>query len=136
MRAISRPAMLAVAVGLGLLAGAAAAQTTPSPAFQQRFQAHDKNGDGRIDREEFHQWMVEIFYFRDKERKGYLTLEDLKGFGVSSETFKAINRKGDGKLTLEEFVNATFSDFEASDTNRDGTLTLEEMQAYARRTRQ
>ena len=134
IRAILGFVILAVAPAGALDAGPAAGQPAPAPEFMQRFQSYDKNHDGRIDREEFQQWMVEVFYFRDTARKGYLTLEDLRRFGVSSETFKAINRKGDGKLTLEEFLNATFRDFEAADTLHDGLLTPEELQTYLRRT--
>jgi len=106
----------------------ASAQT--GPPVKERFAGADKNRDGKIDREEFHQVAVESFYFRDKGRKGYLLIEELKE--ASPEAFKAANRKGDGRLTLEEYVNALFIDFDKADTNKDGSLTFEEMEVYSR----
>ena len=38
----------------------------------------DKNGDGRIDREEYHQRMTEVFFFIDANKDGSLTLAELK----------------------------------------------------------
>jgi len=101
-------------------------QRRPTP--RQRFDAADKNHDGRLDREEFYQLAVESFYFRDKEKKGYLTVDQLSE--TSSEAFKAANRKHDGRLTLEEYVNALFVDFDRADSNKDGTLSFEEIEAY------
>ena len=95
------------------------------------FKAADKNGDGRLDREEFRQAVIEGFYFRDKEHKGYLTADQLPE--ASPEAFKAANVKGDGRLSLQEEVNALFKDFEAADVNKDGTLTYEEFEAYVKR---
>jgi hypothetical protein len=43
------------------------------------FRAHDGNGDGRIDRAEFQEWMVDVFFQRDQGRKGYLTIGDVQG---------------------------------------------------------
>jgi Ca2+-binding EF-hand superfamily protein len=124
----------AVATGmiLGLLApatpGQAWAQT--GPALKERFAGADRNRDGKMDREEFHQVAVESFYFRDKDRKGYLVIAELKE--TTPEAFKAANRRGDGRLTLQEYVNALFVDFDNADTDKDGGLTFEEIQAYSR----
>jgi Ca2+-binding EF-hand superfamily protein len=90
---------------------------------------HDRNSDGRIDRAEFHDWMVEAFYRRDQARKGYLVVEDVKGV-MSPDRFAAANRKRDGRLSLPEFLNAVFQDFEAADLDKDGRLTMEEIEAY------
>jgi Ca2+-binding EF-hand superfamily protein len=115
-----------------VLGGQAVAQTIPRPDWKERFRMHDRNADGRIDREEFQQWMVEVFYFRDKDRKGYLVMEDLRDL-MAPETLKVLNRKGDGKLTLPEFLNAAFLDFEAVDVNRNGAIRIEEVEVYIRR---
>jgi Ca2+-binding EF-hand superfamily protein len=72
------------------------------------------------------------FYFRDKDRKGYLLIEQLKE--ASPEAFRAANRKGDGRLTLQEYVNALFIDFDKADTDKDGNLTFEEIEVYSRTT--
>jgi hypothetical protein len=42
---------------------------------------------------------VERFFFLDKGRKGYLTVEELRGM-AGPEAFKVANRKGDGKLLM------------------------------------
>jgi len=106
--------------------------TTMDPAkLREWFQSVDRNHNGRINRGEFHQWATERFFFLDKERKGYVTPQEVKDM-VGPEAFKVANRKGDGRLTLREFVNAVFQDFDAADRDKDGTLTLEEVEAYVR----
>ena len=124
---------LAVVTLLGLLlpAGPATAQTRQAPDTKTWVKEHDRNGDGRIDRGEFQDAAVEAFYFRDRDKRGYLTIEELKE--AAPEAVKAANRKGDGKLTPQEYVNALFKDFEAADTDKDGLLTVEEIDIYMRR---
>ncbi len=135
MRPNSGYLVLVMALVLAMFSGQALPQTIAEPNWKERFQAHDRNGDGRIDREEFQQWMVEVFYYHDKSHKGYLVSADVQG-AMRPEAFKAANRKGDGKLTLPEFLNAVFQDFETADVNRNGALTIEEFEKYFRRTGQ
>jgi len=117
-----------------LLVGDATAQTAPAPNLKEWFQQRDKNGDGKIDREEFYLGIIEIFYFRDKDKNGSLTIEELQGV-VSPEVVRAASRKGDNRLTLDEYVNALFKDFAAADTDGDGTLSFEEIDVYVRTNR-
>lgn len=115
-------------LGMLLLDGPAMAQNRPAPDTKSWVKEHDRNGDGMIDREEFNQAVIEAFFFRDKNKRGYLTIEELKE--APPEAVRAANRKGDGKLTLQEYVNALFKDFEAADTDKDGMLTVEEIDIY------
>ena len=132
MRCISL--IFATILALEIIGGLALAQTPMQgqPDWKARFRTHDRNGDGRVDRAEFQEWMIEVFYFRDKDRKGYLILEDVRGV-MAPETLKAINRKGDGKVTRQEFLNAVFVDFDAADVNKNGALTMEEIEVYISR---
>jgi Ca2+-binding EF-hand superfamily protein len=122
---------LIVAAALACLAGPALAQI-PAPDWREGFRAHDKNGDGRIDRAEFQNWVVDAFYFRDAGRKGYLVQADLQGL-ASPAVFQALNRKGDGKLTLREYLNALFQDFAAIDVDQNGSITVQEIEVYVKR---
>ena len=133
MRTTVRHLSVASVLGLLLLDGSAIAQTRPVPDAKAWVQRHDRNGDGMIDREEFHQAVIEAFFFRDKDKSGYLTIVELEG--ASPEAVKAASRNGEGRLTLQEFVNAVFKDFEAADTNHDGLLTVEEIEIYIRSAR-
>jgi len=133
MRTVYRYLGALSALGV-LLIGDATAQTAPPPTLKEWFQEHDKNHDGRIDREEFYQGIIEIFYFRDKDKNGYLTIEELQGV-VTPEVVKAASRKGENGLTLDEYVNALFKDFAAADTDGDGTLSFEEIDTYVRTNR-
>ena len=123
---------LIVVAAIGFLAGPAPAQVSV-PDWKEGFRAHDKNGDNRIDRAEFQDWVVDGFYFRDKGHKGYLVQADLQG-AASPEVFKAINRKGDGKLSMNEYLNALFQDFAAMDSNQNGSITIQEIEVYIKRT--
>jgi Ca2+-binding EF-hand superfamily protein len=116
------------------VAGGPAWAQLPSPSeLRQQFQETDRNGDGKIDREEFHRRSVELFYFLDKDRKGYLVLAAIRG--LSADDFKAANRRSDGKHTLEEFLNARFRHFDLADSNGDGVLTLQEVETHVGRLR-
>ena len=131
MRISFRCLAVVAVLGLFLLDGPATAQNRPAPDAKTWVKEHDRNGDGKIDREEFHQAVVEAFFFRDKDKSGYLTIEELKE--AAPEAVKAASRKGDGKLSLQEYVNALFKDFEAADTDKDGMLTVEEIDIYMSR---
>jgi hypothetical protein len=130
MRTPFRYVVVVSVLGLLLLDGPATAQNRPAPDTKTWVKGHDRDGDGKIDREEFNQAAIEAFFFRDKNKSGYLTIEELKE--AAPEAVKAANRKGDGKLTLQEYVNALFKDFEAADTDKDGLLTVEEIDIYMR----
>jgi Ca2+-binding EF-hand superfamily protein len=121
-----------VSIAALFLGSLAEAQTTLRPDWQERFRAHDANRDGRIDRAEFQEWMVDVFFQRDQGRKGYLTLDDVLG-SMTPEVFRAMSQRGDGKLWLPEFLNALFEDFRAIDTERVGSITAEQIDAYVRR---
>lgn len=128
----ARRTLLMIASGLACLAQAGAADAqAPATDPRERFRTADKNGDGKIDREEFHQRTIEVYYFLDVTRRGYLTIEQLQG--VVIETFRVADRSGDGRISLEEFLAARHRDFDAADTNKDGVLTIEEVEVYSRR---
>jgi Ca2+-binding EF-hand superfamily protein len=129
------PGLLTVAMALGfLLAGApAATQTVPAPDVQTWMKKYDRNEDGKLDRGEFHQAVVEAFFFRDRDKSGYLAVTELKE--ASPEALKAIKRKSDTRISLEEYVNALFKDFEAADTDGDGVLIVVEIEQYRRAAR-
>lgn len=122
---------LAFALGVLVPAGVSMAQTAPPrPDVKTWVQQHDRNGDGKLDRGEFQGAVVESFYFRDKNRRGFLTIEELKD--GSPEALRAVRRKASGQITLQEYVNALFRDFEVADTDQDGLLAVEEIEIYIR----
>jgi Ca2+-binding EF-hand superfamily protein len=134
MRKRSMALAVTLVLTLGFFGSLAFAQTAiqAQPDWKARFGSYDQNKDGRIDRGEFQVWMIEVFYLRDKDHKGYLVLEDVRAV-MAPEIMRAINRKGDGKLSLQEFLNATFQDFAAIDVNQNGSLTMEEIEGYIKK---
>jgi Ca2+-binding EF-hand superfamily protein len=128
-------ALIAVISALGLLPLCASAQSQTRPPFDAKkwVKEHDKNGDGAIDREEFQQAVTEAFYFRDKDKSGYLEITELKE--ASPAALAAVQRKENGRISLREYVNALFKDFDAADANHDGVLTVEEIEVYVRTNR-
>jgi Ca2+-binding EF-hand superfamily protein len=132
MRVTLRGLVLTAALACSLVGALAQAQVTPPPDWKERFRVFDQNGDGRIDRAEFQEWMVDVFFERDQGKKGYLTMDDVRG-AMTPEVFKALGLKGDGKLWLPDFLNALFQDFQAMDTDRVGSITMEQIEAYIRK---
>jgi len=120
-------------LGVLALAGGVLAQAPPPPDAKTWVREHDKNGDGRIDREEFHQAVIEAFFLRDVNKDGFLTVEEL--VVITPEARNLLRSKPDGKMTLAEFLNALHKDFTAADANDDGLLTAEEIEIYMRKGR-
>jgi hypothetical protein len=69
MRSLLRQLVLFAVLGCSVAGAVVEAQTTPPPDWRDRFRAHDLNGDGRIDRAEFQEWMVDAFFQRDRGRR-------------------------------------------------------------------
>ena len=109
------------------------AQAPTQPDRSQFLRDADRNKDGKLDREEFHRVLVDAFYFRDKDKNGYLVITEVSEV-LTPEAFRQADRNGDGRLSLDEYLNALFKDFEAADTNKDGVLTHEEIEIYIRAT--
>jgi Ca2+-binding EF-hand superfamily protein len=87
----------------------------------------DLDGDGYIDRREFHLRMVEVFYHADVDKTGFLKPEELNKATVFEEDFSEADRDGDGKVSLYEFIEYRFDDFDEADTDSNGLLCVEEV---------
>ena len=115
-------ALLAL-VALPALAEETAKKHDPRAAFDET----DENDDGRIDREEFHHRMVEIFFHGDRDKDGHMTTAELAGAVEFPKDFDGADRNADGRISLYEFVQVRFATFDEVDTDHDGLLSLEEV---------
>lgn len=113
-------ALLALAARVG--AEDTAATYDPKAAFAET----DRNGDGVVDLEEFHQRIVDVFYSSDADKDGTLSAAELARL-PRPEAMKDVDENGDGKVSLHEFVRVRFLQFQEADVNHDGELTLEEV---------
>jgi Ca2+-binding EF-hand superfamily protein len=107
----------------------AVAQEPPKHDPRAAFAETDENHDGRVDREEFHHRMVEIFFHGDRDKDGYMTTDELSSAVVFPEDFAKADNDGDGRISLYEFIQIRFSTFDEVDTNHDGTLSVDEVVA-------
>lgn len=117
-------ALLFCCIGLGP-AGPAAADAG------EDFAITDRNSDGFVDKGEFHDRMVELFFFMDADRDGRLVPAELPA--VPKEVFAGADRDGDGVLSLTEFTEARAHDFARADADGDGLLSRAEAEAAAPR---
>ena len=120
-------------VALLALAAAPAFAKEPAQPHDPRaaFAETDGNADGRIDREEFHVRMVEIFFHGDRDKNGYMTTEELAGAVDFPQDFENADRNGDARISLYEFIQVRFATFDEVDADHDGLLSVDEVvEAY------
>jgi Ca2+-binding EF-hand superfamily protein len=115
---------------LVLTASPAFAEDAPKPHDPRAaFAETDENGDGRVDRAEFHHRLVEIFFHGDRDKDGYMTTAELTAVVVFPEDFANADSDRDGRISLNEFVQVRFPTFDEVDTDHDGLLSVEEVVA-------
>ena len=93
---------------------------------QKAFAETDTNEDGVIDREEFHERIVEVFYRADTNKDGFLSPDEYKEL-VFNDKFTEADTNHDGKVSLREFLRLRFVEFDQVDTDHDGVLSLDEV---------
>ena len=111
-----------------VLAGSLALADDQAKKYDPRaaFAEADKNHDGVVDHEEFHERIVEVFYSADVNRDGFLDAVELKRLTFPDD-FTADDKDKDGRVSMREFLRVRFHDYDAADTNDDGVLSVDEV---------
>ena len=117
---------LILAAALVAAGSAYAADASPKADPRQAFKETDTNGDGVIDHEEFHVRIVEVFYFADANKDGYLDPNEIKVL-VFADDFTEQDKDADGRVSLREFLRVRFADFPKADKDGDGMLSVDEV---------
>ena len=129
------PVFLAAVVLLG--PGCANQEPAPSRDVQALFRQADRNGDGRVSREEFSDFLIaEAFANYDRNGDGMVTLEEFVAGGGTAATFRKIARPGSNSFTLadalasREVVNRMARPFDEADVNGSGSVSWQEYLAW------
>lgn len=105
----------------------------PGGAMLDRLKAMDKNGDGKISKDEF-TGAEPLFKRIDADGDGVITKEEAEKFrpggGPGLDRFKAMDKNGDGKLSRDEFDGPPAA-FDRIDADNDGFITLPEIRQAA-----
>ena len=130
-----RTLSLAILVTSVALAGGAARADKYTPAAEDPRAAHaetDRNKDGQLDREEFHERLVDIFYAADVNKDGSLTREEFATLDVETN-FAEMDKNENGSVSMYEFVSYRFEQYADADTDHDGLLSLREVEVFVGR---
>ena len=99
-----------------------------------RFEYLDANGNGRIERGEWH-GSAQAFDWLDRDNNNVISRQEMgveassaAGTSTANDTFATLDTNRDQRLSINEWVWSRRS-FDQRDTNRDGVLTRAEMAA-------
>jgi hypothetical protein len=95
---------------------------------KQDFEETDLNGNGHIDRGEYHSRMMDRFYLLDENRDGKLVLGELDF--IDESAFKKADEDRDRSLTSTEYANSRYLDFVKADSNANGVLEPDEVDSW------
>ena len=130
-----RTLSLAVLVTSVALASGAARADSHTPAAENPRAAHaeaDRNKDGQVDREEFHERQVDVFYTADVDKDGSLT--EVEFVTLDTKTaFAEMDKNENGSVSMAEFIAYRFEQFDDADSDHDGLLSVQEVVVYVGR---
>ena len=131
-----KTSLLLLAAATAFLSGCATQSPSGNAALMKRFQQADANGNQQVSRKEFTDFLIaEAFANYDKNKDGFVTLDEWTAGGGRRETFLAMGG-GNGKLTLAQVQASKLAQnqmaipFDAADTKKTGYLTFDEFVAY------
>jgi Ca2+-binding EF-hand superfamily protein len=130
-----RTLSLAILVtSVALAGGAARAQSHAAASEDPRaaFAEADRNKDGNIDREEFHERLVDVFYTADVNKDGSLSVEEFATLDTRTN-FGEMDKNENGSVSMTEFIAFRFRQFDEADADHDGLLSVEEVVAFVNR---
>ena len=118
--------LLTVTVTWAAMAGSSSAQPAAST-----FKQVDRNGDGKITRDEFPRHIARLFDQVDSNHDGVLTQDEYSALGHRDKLFEMagfayFDADGDGRITLAELIDKPNPAFTLLDTNHDCVITPEE----------
>jgi hypothetical protein len=88
--------------------------------------ATDRDHNGEIDRAEFEQRIIHIFYFADVDKDGFVTIGQLTVFDEAL-LFETADLDSDSRISLAEFRVVRFENFREADADGSNTLSVEEV---------
>ena len=110
---------------------------TPPPTLDELFDKADRNGDGRISRDEFSGVMIEqAFYWMDGDHKGTISEAEFIAAGGTKAVFLEIDTERKGYFTVEDAKasglarKAMSLPFDGADKNKNGLITRAEFLDY------
>jgi len=104
------------------------AEPSPTDAEQrEHLRQTDRNGDASVDRAEFHARMVDVFFFSDGDRDGFLVVSEYAATGADPGRFSSADVDDSGRTSLYEFIEDRFDVFEVIDVDQNGKLSEAEL---------
>lgn len=124
-------------------APATAASGARAPGGTQRTRmacmAADRNHDGRISLEEFHQEVTRSWLALPQDATGHVVLVELATIpGMDRralERLRQADRDNDGRLSVKEVVAARMAMFDAADADSSDSISIDECVAQERKMR-
>lgn len=129
---MSAPRIALLVLSGVLAAGAAAAQDLPATA-SDRFAMLDRNGDGKVSRDEYDG--DAFFRLVDADHNYRVSVDEVQGVlgpqrdgeFSATEWLRIADQNGDGELSAEEMRRSSEMRFQQLDANQDGNLELSEV---------